>query len=249
MQYYKIIFSILFISFPLFAFGRSESVVLQSTALKIFPENKSDSVATLNKGAHVFVLQKSNNWCLVESAVSRNALKGWIACSDLSSFEVDSPAVSKEVVSTPTSDRFRLSLAINPITIFFPWIEFQIGLGFTPHFRLNITPQLMTWWASGSSSGVVFGGTVSATYFFDDWQGWYLEPGAVYFRGSRGSGYASGGQLIGGYEHLWSSGVFCNLGLGINVGYFDDGSKDDDWLRLKGVYTVPTANAFLGYKF
>ena len=163
------------------------------------------------------------------------------------------PAFSAEqVLSSRSDDRdFRFSLAINPVTILFPWVELQFGLGFHPRFRLNLTPQIMTWaYGNDPFDGAVFGGTVSGTIFFSDWKGWYVEPGIVGLRPSRGGGYWIAFQTIGGYEFVFNSGFLINLGAGVGVGHFEDGSNNqDDWFDFDGTYPFPTGNLMIGWKF
>jgi hypothetical protein len=71
----------------------------------------------------------------------------------------------------------------------------------------------------------------------------------LFLRPSSGGGYWLGGQLIGGYEHTWSSGFFVNIGIGAGIGQFDDGEDDNGFLDFSGTYPYPTGNLHIGVKF
>lgn len=151
---------------------------------------------------------------------------------------------------TNERDGPRLSLAINPVTVLFPWVELQIGIAFNPHARFNITPQYLSWaWNDSNASSFAYGGTLSATFLTEEWYGWYFEPGFLYLRNNKGAGYWVGGQVIAGYEHLWNNGAFVSLGVGVGVGHFDDGSDGDAYLEFSGTYPYPTGNLHIGMKF
>jgi hypothetical protein len=169
----------------------------------------------------------------------------------VSAMASDEPTVSASSASaTSSSDQsMRMSIAVNPVTLIFPWLELQLGFGITPRFRLNVTPQVMGWvWDDGDNSSFALGGTLSASFFSSDWGGWYVEPGLLYLNWLGEGGSITAGQMIGGYEHNWDSGMFVNLGLGVLLGYF----KDDDGFfadEFDGFYPAPTGNILLGYKF
>lgn len=158
--------------------------------------------------------------------------------------------LSASSVTAEEQKDFKFSVAFNPVTALFPWAEIQLGFGFHPNFRLNITPQVITWgWGSARFDGALFGGTLSGSFFFDEWGGWYLEPGLLFLKGVPGDVYWAGAQWIGGYEHVFDSGFFVNLGAGVMVGYFHDGSDEDEWFDFDGVYPLPTGNLLIGFKF
>ena len=240
---------------PMTAFAAEKGNLTESSSVMLFPDAASEPLAALPQAAPVNVLQTSGEWCLVESEALQQPVKGWVKCSKIarvSTFaEPTTPQNTRQEAQTTYNDSpRRFSLAINPVTLLFPWIELQIGMAFTSHFRLNLTPQLMTWgWGSNPYDGALYGGTISGTFFIDEWSGWYVEPGLVGLRPSSGSGYWTGGQVIGGYEHEWSSHAFVNLGIGVMIGHFDDGDDDDDWFDLSGTYPLPTGNLLVGYKF
>jgi len=163
---------------PSFTFASSTK---SSTNLRAFPEVQGESIVNLPAGTSVNILQKSGDWCLIEAERFGNRLKGWSECLDINeSSNSGSSSVETEVTkASPVyvqplreKPRSKFSLAINPVTLLFPWIELQIGFALTPQFRLNVTPQLMTWaWGSDPFPGSVFGGTISGSVFFDDKDG------------------------------------------------------------------------------
>jgi len=66
----------------------------------------------------------------------------------------------------PPRDKPRsgFGLAINPATLLFPWFEIQVGYVLTPNFRINVTPQLLTWaWNGDPFTASLFGGTISGS--------------------------------------------------------------------------------------
>ncbi len=242
---------------------KAESALTKSdVALTLFPESNSEIVQSLPKGTAVEVLQETNGWTLVQFSTKGKTAKGWVNSNQLLRAD-DAPAGKTTMGRTYANpafkpvaepqfnyrdDGFRFSIAVNPVLLLFPSLDLQLGFQFHPHFRLNIEPIVWAWaWDDDGLDGALYGGALTGTFFIDPWQGWYVEPGFLGLRGSS-SGWITGGQVIGGYEHHWASGLFTNMGLGAGVAYFNDDSDDSFW-DFDGVYPIVTFNLFLGYQF
>lgn len=239
------------LAFFSFTLSANPVVGLRKESMRLFPEDKAQIIGQMGAGDTAVILQESGDWSLIEISRGAQSLKGWVRTATLGL-----PLQRPELEASPWNTRndknqYRVSVAVNPVTLFFPWVELQVGIAMTPHLRFNLTPTLMTWaYGSKPFNGALYGGTVSLTGFFDRWQGWYLEPGFVFMKPSSGGGHWLGGQLIGGYEHVWTTGLFMNFGLGAGVGHFEDGSdSEDDWFDFDGTYPYPTWNILVGYRF